>query len=342
MLAMGTNGIMLLKYDTNLDKCPETYSYNNKSSGNKYKIVPLFKSIDCVDIVKQATPSADDKRFKSDYDAGFTCTESTGNYNAQAVVRRTAYVCSDGRIVLYDTNNSSVDFESTTDLSLCTYSSTIYGLSDGMEITIPESGYLAINPEKPFCGPANLIFSFVNVSNSASTTDMKYSEYNGNDQLLIAGPWVAIGKPGTYNIQYSSSQGIMRSRSSGMAWADEDSKSVSQTNRSYYKFQNTEGSVGFKRVAKGTNGYYNNATFSDGDRMYYLITDAIGDKIAEACGATSHTDLDLIPWHGKTPDDVTAVQGVSEQKAEAVKTVKVLTKKGIQIGNYNVAGQRIK
>lgn len=38
----------------------------------------------------------------------------------------------------------------------------------------------------------------------------------------------------------------------------------------------------------------------------------------------------------------TAVQGIAEAKAEAAAPVKVITANGIQIGNYNVAGQQVK
>ena len=295
----GPDGIMLLAADTKLDQCPKTYG-KGKTSGNIYTIVPLFKSIDCVDIVKQKTPSADDKRFADSYDAGFTCTADPGNFNAQAVVRKTAYVCGDGRVVLFDTNNSSVDFESTDDLSLRTYSKEVKGLDDTMQITIPESGFLPINPGKPFCASKELTFVYLNVTNNTATTDMTYYSYPGDSILLISGTWIAVGQPGSYLLKLSSSQGVMRVRSSGMSWADEDEKSVSQTTRSFYKFQNEKGNIGFKRVP-AVDGKYNKATFSDGDRLYYVITDAIGDKIAAANGATDHTDLGFIQWHGSQP-----------------------------------------
>lgn len=320
----GPTGILLLAADTKLDQCPKTYP-KGKTSGNEYTIVPLFKSIDCVDIVKQKTPSADDKRFADSYDAGFTCTADPGTFNAQAVVRKTAYVCSDGRVVLFDTNNSSVDFESTEDLSLRTYSKEVKGLSETMQITIPESGYLAINPEKPFCASKELNFVYLNVSNNASTTDMTYYSYPGDSLLLIKGAWIAVGQPGTYTLRLSESQGVMKTRSSGMSWADEDTKSVSQTNRSFYKFQNVKGQIGFKRVP-AVDDKYNKATFSDGDRLYYVITDAIGDKIAAANGATSHSDLDFIAWHGAQPAaaafEVEAATVVAFNAVENGKTVK--------------------
>jgi hypothetical protein len=71
----------------------------------------MANSIDAVDIVKQKTPSADDKRFTADYDAGFTCTADPNTFNCQAVARKVASMDGD-RKVLQDTNNSTDDFES--------------------------------------------------------------------------------------------------------------------------------------------------------------------------------------------------------------------------------------
>ena len=337
LLNAGPASVMLLAADTNLEKCPKTFA-NGKTKGSEYTIVPLYKSIDCVDIVKQKTPSADDKRFAQSYDAGYACTASADNFNGQAVVRKTAFVTSDGRTVLFDTNNSSTDFESTGDLALRTYGETPVGLSDST-IVIPESGYLAINPAKPFCGPKNLTFTYLNVSNSNTTTDMTYYNYPGDSLLLIKGPWIAVGQPGTYVIKLSESQGVMKSRSSGMTWSDEDTKTLSQTNRMIYKFCNEKGNVGFKRV-EAVDGKYNTATFSDGDRLYYAITESIADKIAAANGATDHTDLAFVKWHGATPDTTTGISNVTAVDAPAANVVYSLQgtrlsepRKGINIVN---------
>ena len=43
-----------------------------------------------------------------------------------------------------------------------------------------------------------------------------------------------------------------------------------------------------------------------------------------------------------TNEKPTAVAGVAESKAEVKKVVKVITANGIQIGNYNIAGQQVK
>ena len=322
----GPCGIVLLQADTDLST--KTFP-KGKDSGNEYTVVPMFKSIDCVDIVKQKTPSADDKRFSESYDAGFCVTDSTGTFSGQAVVRKTAFVTSDGRTVLFDTNNSSVDFEATNDLSLRTYSQQLSGITEST-ITIPESGYVAVNIDKPFYAPRNVYFTYLNVTNNASTTDMTYYNFPGDSVLLIKGPWIAVGTPGTYPLYLSESQGVMKTRSSGMTWSEEDSKTLtgSQASRMIYKFQNEKGNVGFKRVP-AVDGKYNTATFSDGDRLYYALSTDIADKIAAKNGATGHADLDFIPWHGITPENIAT--GINE-----VKTV-FEAKQGI----YNLQGQKL-
>ncbi len=310
----GPDGIVLLQKDANITR--KTYG-KGKTTGNTYVIVDMYKSVDAVDIVLQKTPSADNKRFTDSYDAGYTCTTDPGTFSGQAVVRKTAFICPDGRKVLFDTDNSSVDFESTTDLSIRSYSEEVSGLDETQSITIPESGYLAINPAKPFCGPKDVTFSYVNVSNNAATTDMTYYQYAGNEQLLIAGTWIAIAQPGTYDLKLSTSQGTMKTRSSGLSWSDEDELTLSgsKANSMIYKFQNTAGQIGFKRVTATTEGKYNHATFSDGDRMYYAISEAIADKIAAKNGATDHTNLEFIAWHGAEPVP-TGITNVNAANAE--------------------------
>ncbi len=106
----GPDGIALFKADTDIANCAKTYK-KGKDSGNQYLIIPMANSIDAVDIVYQKTPSANDKRFTDDYDAGFTCTTDINTFNCQAVARKVASMDGD-RKVLQDTNNSSDDFES--------------------------------------------------------------------------------------------------------------------------------------------------------------------------------------------------------------------------------------
>jgi hypothetical protein len=106
----GPLGIALFKADTDIANCAKTLP-KGKETGNQYLVIPMANSIDAVDIVKQKTPSADDKRFTDAYDAGFTCTVDVNNFNCQAVARKVVNT-ENGRKVLQDTNNSTDDFES--------------------------------------------------------------------------------------------------------------------------------------------------------------------------------------------------------------------------------------
>jgi hypothetical protein len=106
----GPLGIALFKADTDIANCAKTLP-KGKETCNQYLVIPMANSIDAVDIVKQKTPSADDKRFTDAYDAGFTCTVDVNNFNCQAVARKVVNT-ENGRKVLQDTNNSTDDFES--------------------------------------------------------------------------------------------------------------------------------------------------------------------------------------------------------------------------------------
>lgn len=333
LLNPGPSAVILLAADTKIDQCPQTYG-KGKTSGSLYTIVPGFKTIDAVDIVKQKSPAATDKRIPDNYDAGFTCTESDGTFSGQLVYRKTAFITRDGRTVLWDTNNSSNDFASANaaDMPIRTYSREIVGLTDST-IVIPESGYLAFKATKPFCGPRGMILCHVSASNNASTTDLKYNEFNADSLLYIKGDWIAIAKPGTYTLKLSDSQGVMKTRSSSQAWSDEDSKTLtgSQATRRIYKFSNEAGKVGFKRVPATADGKYNVADFTDGNRLYLTLTDQIGNRIFAANGVDSWDNLEFIPWHGSTPDDAAA--GIRQ-------TITATTNANAPV--YNLSGQRVR
>lgn len=324
--------VVLLAADTNLDKCPTGYS-GGRTDGYLFKFVPAFKTIDAVDIVEHSAktnPDASQKRLPDSYDAGYVATNYAGGNGGEAVVRKTAFVTSNHRIVLWDTNNSSNDFEVTTDLSIRSYSESPVGLTE-ITITIPESGYLPINPTKPFCGPKGMVFTHVNASNHESTTDLLYGEYPADSILLIKGPWIAIAAPGTYTLKLSDSQGVMKSRSSSTSWCDDNELQLtgSRVNNVIYKFSNVKGNVGFKRV-EAVEGKYNKATFSDGDRLYISLSEKNLEKIYASNGAASIGELSFITWHGTTPEKIAA--GIDER---------VVIKKDTPTVFYNLNGQRV-
>lgn len=307
----GACAVVLLTQDTKTEELTKTFSYG-KEKGNEYVLLPKGKVIDGVEIVKTGEAEEGILRLDNSLDAGNIAITSKTGYNGEIVYRKTAYVVG-GKTVLFDTNNSTVDFAISTTIQPRQYDTEASGLT-AQSITIPESGYLAINMEQPFCGPKNMLFCFVNATNKDETTDLKYMEIPGDSTLLMKGDWIVIAKPGTYDLLLSASQGVMKQRTSCQAWSDEDTKTMKQTNRRYYKFMNTTGKVGFQRVPKTAEGYYNVADCSDGNRLVITITDAIGERIFAANGAASWDELEFIPWHGSTPEQAAAnVQGIAVQ-----------------------------
>lgn len=326
-MSPGPFGLVLLAADTKLDT--EDF-YRGQTEGTKFKIVQAYKTIDAVDFVEHTVktePASSQKRMPNSYDAGFIATTSPGGNNGEALIRKTAFIASDGRKILFDTNNSSVDFVVTTDLSIRKYSDELSGMSE-TTLVIPESGFTEVNFDKPFCGPKGVVFVHVNASNTASTTDLTYGEFPADSMLLIKGPWIAVGKPGSYTLSLSESQGVMRTRSSIINWADEDEKSVSQKDRMFYKFQNTKDNIGFQRVP-AVEGFYNKATFSDGARLFIIVTNSIADKIAAANGAVNHNDLEFISWHGIKPEAI----------ADGIETVNVKADGKQQV--FDLQGRRV-
>jgi hypothetical protein len=136
----------------------------------------------------------------------------------------------------------------------------------------------------------------------------------------------------------------MCTRSSIINWADEDEKSVSQKDRMFYKFQNTKDNIGFQRVP-AVEGAYNKATFSDGARLFIIVTNAIADKIAAANGATNHEDLDFISWHGIKPEAI--ADGIETVNVKAAGKQQVFDLQGRRVnsnprhGLYIVGGKKV-
>ena len=342
-MAPGPFGLVLLAADTNVEGCPTGY-YKGKTDGNQFKFVPAFKTIDAVDFVEHTAktdPDASQKRMPQSYDAGWAATASRGGNNGEALVRKTAFVVQDGRKVLFDTNDSSVDFEVTTDLAIRTYSDEVKGLSDST-IVIPESGFLAINPSKPFFCEGAIKFVFVNAS--AKSTDFKYNEYPGDSLLLMKGDWIAVAQPGTYTLKMSEAQAIVRTRSASQTWSYEDHKELTggQKTRSIYKFSNAVGKVGFQRVPQTADGGYNVADFTDGERLYVALTPAI---VTNFCTTFGVDDLDFIPWTGSTPASVS--EGIESVSLNAATENVVFDLQGRRIsgtprkGLYIVNGRKV-
>ena len=348
---LSSAGVMLLKNNASSVVTAEdklVTPFGKPTSTTKYALANPYYSIDVVEIIGNNAKSGIDatlKRVSDTYDKGIASTVGTGVKIGETVYRKTAFVMPDGRKVLYDTNNSTTDFTSSTTIQPRAYDDEESGLSTS-SITIPASGYLLFQPEKSFYGPDNVVFTYITAT-TKDKTDITYNECQGKTNLFDGSTYIAVGKPGTYDVTFSEAQATKRVTSNSLTYATEDNIELtgSKKSRSIYTFYTNTEKTGFQRVPKTTENSYNVADFTgkEGvDRLYLELTTTAVAAFWEANGATSAENFDNIVWHGTTPSDITAVQGISEQKAEAVKTVKVISKDGIQIGNYNIAGQRVK
>lgn len=256
-----------------------------------------------------------------------------------------ACITPDGRKVLYDTNNSSVDFQSSSTIQPRVYDDEPSGVTES-SITIPETGYLVLRPEKCVFGEEGLTFTYVTAN--AKNSDLTYNEYKGTEELLAASNFIVIGQPGTHKVFYSEAQASKKIPSNVLTWSEEDTKELtgSQKTRSIYKWVCTAEKVGFQRVPKTEEDLYNVATFSGDDRLYLTLTTAMVDAFYAANDATSAQAFDFIKWHGTTPT-LTGIQAVNAGAAKAAAGVKKYVKDGRLViengrGIYTVAGAQVK
>ena len=296
-------GVVLLKNNASAivtDEDKLLYGYG-KTTGNKYALVNPYYAIDVVEIIGNVNNKGVDatlKRVTDTYDAGIASTNATGGYNGETVYRKTAFIMPDGRKVLYDTNNSSTDFQASSTIQPRSFDEELSGITEST-ITIPASGFLFFQAEKPFYGTNDVTFTYL--TGNSKNTDLTYNEYKGNEELLGNSNFFAVGKPGTYSVWYSEAQATKKIPSNLLSYSEEDAIDNSGSNslktRTIYKFVNTVEKTGFQRVPQTTDGAYNKATFSDGDRVYINLAANIVSAIYEANGAASAADLDFIPWH---------------------------------------------
>lgn len=314
----GPAGVVLLKNDAKAIDFENPIYARGKDKGSQYVIANMYYSVDAVDILannKNSGIDATTKRLTDTNDKGYTSTATGGTYNGETVYRKTAFVMADGRKVLYDTNNSSVDFQSSSTIQPRAYDDELSGVTEA-SITIPETGYLVFRPETSVFGESDLTFTYITAN--AKNSDLTYNEFKGTDELLANTNFIVIGQPGTHKVYYSEAQASKKVPSNVLTWCEEDSKELtgSQKTRSIYKWVCTAEKAGFQRVPKTAEGLYNYAEFSGDDRLYLTLTTAMVDAFYGANDATSAADFDFVKWHGTIPTP-SAVQTVEAAKAPA-------------------------
>ena len=332
----GPCGVVILQANTNIDGAERVYR-PGKESGQQYVLVDDYKIVDAMEILKNGQTAAD-KRISSydSYDQGFAeVPAGTGMYGGVTAYRKTAWKKGDV-IRVFDTNNSSVDVAFSTDIKPREFPEAV-GLSEGMTITIPATGFAVINPEKHFAAAEEgLTLVNINSSTNASVTDLVYYTYPADSVLFMPGPWIVVGAPGEHKLLYSESQGVLKSRTSVMEWTDEAQVDFSTTNkksRYMYKFVSTTEKTGFQRdETYAADAYpYAKCDFAEGEHIFFAVATKNLDKIAAANDATDHTDLSFIKWHGpvyKSSDTSTIIEDIKANDARVA-------------GIYNLQGQQV-
>ncbi len=284
-----------------------------KDKGSKYALANLYYCVDAVDILannKTKGIDATTKRFSTTgtYDTGYTSTTTGGTYVGETLYRKTAFITKDGRKVLYDTNNSSVDFQCSATVLPREYDEEVQGMTE-VEITIPETGYLVFRPEKNVCAGDDVTFSYL--TGNKKNSDLTYNEFKGSEELLAASNFIVVGRPGTHKVLYSEAQPTKKIPTNMLTWSEEDSKELtgSQATRSIYKWVNTAEKVGLQRVPATAEGKYNYATFSGEDRLYITLTADMVNAFYAANGADSAENFEFIVWHGSQPAAVEDIKG---------------------------------
>ena len=284
-----------------------------KDKGSKYALANLYYCVDAVDILannKTKGIDATTKRFSTTgtYDTGYTSTTTGGTYVGETLYRKTAFITKDGRKVLYDTNNSSVDFQCSATVLPREYDEEVQGMTE-VEITIPETGYLVFRPEKNICAGDDVTFSYL--TGNKKNSDLTYNEFKGSEELLAASNFIVVGRPGTHKVLYSEAQPTKKIPTNMLTWSEEDSKELtgSQATRSIYKWVNTAEKVGLQRVPATAEGKYNYATFSGEDRLYITLTADMVNAFYAANGADSAENFEFIVWHGSQPAAVEDIKG---------------------------------
>lgn len=298
---------------------------NGKTTGSRYLPFNAFYALDCVEILKAKKNTttgkyevdAERKRFSESQDKGYVLIpeDLSMNRDANVVYRKTA-LNNDGKYLLYDTNNSSVDFMVSNTIALNEYN-TVEDGTTAVKVTVPESGYLPFNAEKYFFTGKDLYLAYVTIS----AGNVTFSSKEGKSVVANNSPYILVGAPGEHTIYYTESQRNLASAGADAWIADGDDKyvdgvlTVTTKNRFPMKFVNEKGNVRFVHdCVEGNNQTLKIDVETEG--RFYI-------------NHTVFTEGDLV-WEGVTPEDVpsTAIKGVKE----------------IEVANsacFNLAGQRV-
>lgn len=111
LISGGPNAIFLFETEENVLDWPEFYTPGS-STGERFRQVPVSTVIDGVETLRNSAgtgPNPSLKRLHNHIDAGFSFISALSGYVNESIERKVSRI-EDGRIILQDTNNSTVDF----------------------------------------------------------------------------------------------------------------------------------------------------------------------------------------------------------------------------------------
>ena len=181
--------------------------------------------------------------------------------------------------------------------------------SNQLEVTVPETGYLAIKPAKNFTGPAGVYVCSIFGSNSSG---LSFTTYNLGSYIVASSSNSSSGlflvaKPGKYTLTLTDEEATGTINSTTVSWQEEPGQAYKK-NRQLYKFVNENGHIGFVRDEKYVSDKYQYCDLAEGEHIYLPLAENNVKKIAELLN-TEAANLDFIPWKGPwnkvfTVDDI--------------------------------------
>lgn len=116
LMTGGGNAVFIFETDEDILSWPQYYA-PGKTSGERFRRVPVSVVLDGVECLKNNTSTGPDinlKRFQAIVDAGFAFTNATSGYTHESIERKVNTI-EGTRVILKDVNNSTEDFVITLD-----------------------------------------------------------------------------------------------------------------------------------------------------------------------------------------------------------------------------------
>lgn len=305
----GDAGVLLInktngdKYIT-LDDESKFVFPNGKDKGNKYYNFNAYYAMDAVEILK-TKKNNDTGKYEIDPDRKRICTTKDKGYvpvpddlsmnrDAYVAYRKTA-INNDGKIYLYDTENSCEDFAVSNTIGVKAYDAEPAGTTE-LTVTIPESGYLPFNADSYFFTEKGVHVTYITPDKTNKV--LKYTDTEGHTKVFNNSAYMLIGAPGEHKVFYTKANRNMATAGNDYWIADGEEKyadgvlTITTKERYPMKFVNEKGNVRFVRDMKDNNPQTLKIDLATEGRFYITLN-------------YLNEEETMIPWGGVKPEDIT-------------------------------------